>query len=416
MRSYAIATLGCKVNQYESERLKKDLACLEAVGFGEPADIYIINSCGVTAEAEAKARQLVRRAKRLSPAALIVLCGCWAPGSAEMFQTLGVDLMVGNSEKPELAARLGLETTFTEPVKPPTTRVRVFIKAQDGCNDNCAYCLIPKLRGAPVSRTAAAIISEINEAVAKGAAEIVLTGVHLGKYGIDDGGRASLSQLISEILRSTDCERIRLSSIEPQEIGPELQAVIFSSQRIARHLHIPLQSGSDRILRAMNRRYTISQFSDLLAGVRKSLPDVGITSDIIAGFPGESAADFHETIRAIDSCAFSRLHVFKFSPRPGTSAAEMEGRVKPAVVSARATAAKTAGLASAARFASRFAGRLVSVLVEPDKDGRQLGLTSEYLRVKFDQPVEPVGKLVTALVTGVDTKLLTVELIRSSHG
>jgi threonylcarbamoyladenosine tRNA methylthiotransferase MtaB len=411
MKTFALTTLGCKVNQYEGESLRKQLSGYRPVAFGEPADIYIINTCGVTGEAESKARQLIRRARRTAPEALVVLTGCFPEAHVPQLKELGVDWFVGNEDKAGLAERL-LATgggASGHECKAEHPRTRIFIKAQDGCDEACSYCAIPMFRNRLLSRPVREIVEEIRGAAAGGAAEAVLTGIHLGKYGVDLAGKPPLTKLVSNILASTGLRRLRLSSIEPQEITTELIDIMEDEPRVARHLHIPLQSGSDRVLSAMNRRYTAREFLRLIQVLRRRLPDLGLTTDVMVGFPGETDDDFLETMKVAEAAGFSRLHIFKFSPREGTAAASMGDRVAPEIVAERAAALKALGQQLGARFAAKFVGRPVSVVIEAEKDGKRFGLTGEYLRVKFDQAAFPTGSLVEVRAHAVDGDALLVE-------
>lgn len=417
MKTYALATLGCKVNQYEGGRIKAELTGLAGVPFGEAADLYIINTCSVTAEAEAKARQLVNRARRAAPDALVVLTGCWPEVQTENFRALGVDLFFDNAAKADLVKSLPLTgATPRKEARPAlnSSRTRAFLKVQDGCDQFCSYCSIPLFRGQPASRTIGDVVTETNALVEAGVPEIVLTGIHLGKYGVDlDGGRNNLVDLIRAILTAADPARLRLSSIEPREISDELIDLMVDDRRLARHLHVPLQSGSDRILSAMNRDYTAREFLALSDKLRRRLPDIGLTTDVIAGFPGESDDDFLATVATIEEAAFSRLHGFKYSPRPGTPAATFPGQIAPPVKKERAVALKELGARLAAGFAARFIGRPVSVLVERRYRGQRSGLTGEYVRVRFEQA--PTGPDNPVRAVGIKTEG-DVLIVRESNG
>jgi len=402
MKTYALVTLGCKVNQYEGDRLKAQLTGLTNVPFGGAADLFIINACSVTAEAEAKARQLVNRAKRTAPDALVVLTGCWPKAQTDNFRSLGVDLFFDNAAKADLVKSLPLRGAIRSPATVNTvvtTRTRAFVKVQDGCDQFCSYCSIPLFRGRLASRPSDAVIGEIAAMVNAGVPEVVLTGIHLGKYGVDIGGGGSdLVGLINAILKATALPRLRISSIEPLEVTDELIGLLAVEARLAKHLHIPLQSGSDKILAAMNRNYSAGEYLSLVKKLRKDLPDIGLTTDIIVGFPGESEADFLATLATIMEAAFSRLHIFKFSARPDTAAASLPGRISPAAKKERAARLKEIGSALSADFAARFIGRHISVVVERSQKGRQNGLTSQYVRAKFerapdisDNPFDAVG-------------------------
>ncbi len=410
MQTYALATLGCKVNQYEGETLKGQLAQLKAVAFGQPADLYIINTCSVTADAEAKARQLIGRAKRGAPDALIVLTGCWREAETENLKALGVDLFFNNAEKLDLAKRLPLKQDL-EPVSVRTkapSRTRLVVKVQDGCDESCAYCAIPGFRGRLVSRPKAEIVREIDNAVTSGTNEVVLTGIHMGKYGFDLSGRLSLTELIANILSKTSLKRLRLSSIEPQEITDELIDLMAGTPRLARHLHIPLQSGSDAILESMNRRYRRADYLELISKVRGHLPQIGLTTDVMVGFPGETDSNFDETLSLIEAAALNRLHIFKYSPRPETPAATFKNQIDPGTKKMRASRVHELGQKLAEDFTGGFVGRKVWVLVERQKNARQSGLTSEYVRVIFDETNNCVGDLVEAVGIRREEEVLMV--------
>lgn len=401
MKTYALVTLGCKVNQYEGDRLKAQLTGLTNVPFGRAADLFIINTCSVTAEAEAKARQLVNRAKRTAPDALVVLTGCWPKAQTDNFRSLGVDLFFDNTAKADLVKSLPLRGAIRSPATANiavTIRTRAFVKVQDGCDQFCSYCSIPLFRGRLASRPSDAVIGEIAAIVNAGVPEVVLTGIHLGKYGVDIGDGSDLVGLINAILKATALPRLRLSSIEPLEVTDELIGLLAVEARLAKHLHIPLQSGSDSILAAMNRNYSAGAYLSLVKKLRKDLPDIGLTTDIIVGFPGESEADFQATSATIKEAAFSRLHIFKYSARPDTAAASLPDRISPAAKKERAARLKEIGSALSADFAARFIGRHISVVVERSQRGRQNGLTSQYVRAKFEQapdiadnPLDAVG-------------------------
>lgn len=410
MRTFALTTLGCKVNQYEGESIRNQLSAWQQVAFEEPADLYIINGCGVTAEAEAKARQLIGRARKTAPGARLVFTGCYRPEEERRLAALGVDLFIKNSQKRIFSDLIGdfpgaKSTGKRENVARPT-RTRVFVKVQDGCDQHCSYCAIPRFRPKPISRPLPEVVDEIQALSDRGVAEIVLTGIHLGKYGNDFGGGPDLTDLVGEILAGTSLQRLRLSSIEPLEITDRLIELMAAEDRLANHLHLPLQSGSDSILRAMNRPYTAGGFMNVLAKVRGAVEHVAITTDIMVGFPGESAADFAATMALVESDAFSRLHVFKFSARPGTPAAEFTKQIEAETKNDRATTVREAGQIASARFAGRFANTIVSVVTEPEKNGVQTGLTGEYVRVNFRGPVMPAGRIVRTWVEGSEYEFL----------
>lgn len=414
-KTYALATLGCKVNQYEGDRLKAQLRGLKNVSFGEPADLYIINTCSITAEAEAKARQLIGRARRAAPAALIVLTGCWDSDKTGRFKSAGADLLLDNTAKSDILNNLPTDfqdvpDIAAELVATERTRTRVFIKIQDGCDAFCSYCAVPHFRGKPASRAPRPIIAEIDALVKAGVREVVLAGIHLGKYGADfDDESRHLENLIRSILKETDLSRLRLSSIEPQEVTDNLINLLAGEPRLARHLHIPLQSGSDSVLTAMNRRYTSAEFISLIDMIRARIPIIGITTDIIVGFPGETDEDFLKTLEVAAAASFSRLHVFKYSPRPKTAAADFPDQVNPIIVKDRANRAGKLGRKLAADFAAGFVGKNIDVLIERKKNGTDIGLTSEYVRVQFERAVNKPGSLIEATGIRAEGDLLIAE-------
>ncbi len=400
MKTFALATLGCKVNQYDGDDIRQRLRGYRQVDFSEVADLYIVNTCGVTAEAEAKARQLLRRAKRTNPDTFLVLTGCYRPEEQEHLRALGVDLFISNAQKARLPELLdsGQAERAVGGLSGSTRRTRAFVKVQDGCDQRCSYCAIPDFRGAPSSRAIVEVIDEVRDLSAAGVPEVVLTGIHLGKYGVDIEGAVDLAGLTGAILRDTGVPRLRLSSLEPQEVTDDLIELMAAEKRLARHLHLPIQSGSDRILKRMNRPYDSTDLRATVARIESAMPGIGLTTDVMVGFPGESDADFEETLELIESCGFSRLHIFKFSPRPGTPAAVMPEAVAESEKSARAARARALGERLLAEFGARFVGKTVEVVAEPLKNGAQTGLTGEYLRVKFNQPVAPTGRICSVWV------------------
>jgi len=408
MNTFALATLGCKVNQYDGDDIRQRLRGYRQVDFSEAADLYIVNTCGVTAEAEAKARQLLRRAKRTKPNAFLVLTGCYRPEDQERLRALGVDLFVSNTQKarlPELLEHERFGTGVGNSARDETAvpdmrtarsgqeRTRAFVKVQDGCDQRCSYCAIPDFRGTPTSRTIDKVIDEVRGLSVAGVPEAVLTGIHLGNYGLDLEGTPDLALLTAVLLRETGIPRLRLSSLEPQEVTDDLIELMSAEKRLARHFHLPLQSGSDRILERMNRPYDSAGFRETVSRVKRMIPDIGLTTDVMVGFPGESNTDFEETLELIESCGFSRLHVFKFSPRPWTPAAAMPETVAETERSSRAARTRELGGRLGAKFGASFVGKRVEVVVEPPKAGAQTGLTGEYLRVEFNQPVAPAGRI-----------------------
>jgi threonylcarbamoyladenosine tRNA methylthiotransferase MtaB len=336
----AVLTLGCKLNLADSEAIARRLqaAGYDVVDHVCEADAFVVNTCSVTHTADQKSRRLVRSVRRLSPGAAVTVTGCY-PNSAgsEAVQALGADLVVGtrDRDKDELAAFLAAWRP-APPQQQPAARLhtRAFIKAQEGCNDVCAFCIVPRTRGREESRSIEAVAAEINEAAASGAREVVVTGTQLGAWGRDLSPSQTPTDLIAGLLAATEVPRVRFSSLQPQDITPELLS-LWQDPRLMPHFHLALQSGSEGTLAAMRRRYTIGHYRDALDRIRAAVPGVAVTTDVIAGFPGESAEDFEESLSFCREAAFARVHAFPYSPRARTAAARMPDQVPPAVLKER---------------------------------------------------------------------------------
>jgi threonylcarbamoyladenosine tRNA methylthiotransferase MtaB len=396
----ALFTIGCKVNQYETEAIAEQLESFgfERVDFSQTVDIYIINTCTVTKESDYSSRQAIYRARRRSPEAKIVVTGCYAQMEKEYLQDLpGVSLVVKQEDKGKLPfmvmEMLGQRTrvkeketgkeddTFGFGVQGLAKHTRALVKIQDGCENNCAYCIVPFARGKEKSRKVGEIIAEINALADNGYKEIVLTGVHVGRY---DGDGMNLVGLSQEILKQTSVERIRYSSIEPKEISPELIDFISQSNRVCRHLHIPLQSGDDSILSEMQRDYTAEEYRNIVESISQAIPDVLIGADVIVGFPGEIDQQFENTCQFIRSSPVNYLHVFSYSDRKGTVASRMLGKVPPEVIHKRSEILHDLGKEKWQSFIDRFVGQRLNVLIENRRDrktGLLTGLSDNYIRV-----------------------------------
>jgi len=420
MTRVAFATLGCRLNQVDSQQLQ---AALEARGFstvpfGDAADVVVVNTCTVTARAEVSDRQAIRRARRSNPDARVVVTGCWAQTSAdEVARQPGVDLIVGNADKERLP-RL-LEAVLQAPRGPalievgdvravgrvPLTehaglaavpagttalsRSRAFVKVQDGCQHRCAFCIVPQARGPSRSVLPERIVEEVRRLVETGRPEITLTGVDLGHYGADLVPRTSLAALLRELVELRGLRWLRLSSMLPAYFTDELLDVVTSAPSIAPHFHVPLQSGSDRVLRAMRRPYRAATYRRVVERLVDAFGVMGLGADVIAGFPGETEADAAETEALIDALPFSYLHVFPYSDRRGTEATTRGQHVDRATVARRAAGLRTLGAAKTAAFRRRLLGRAEDVLVLETRDrasGALVGLTGHYVEVAFDGP------------------------------
>ncbi len=383
----ALATLGCKLNQAETEIFARQFAGEghRLVSSVEDADIYILNTCTVTHVADGKSRHLLRQAHRRNPDALVVATGCYAqrtPG--ELAQIEGVDLVVGNDEKPRLLQRLREAGYLGRCVREEGSsneealRTRAFIKIQDGCHKYCAYCVVPLVREREKSLSAGQVLVEVGQRVAEGYQEVVLTGTEVGSYHSDG---VDLQGLLERILAGTGVVRLRLSSLQPQEISPELIS-LWRDGRLCPHFHLSLQSGSDDVLQRMKRRYRVGDYRRAVSLIRRLVPDVAITTDIIVGFPGETEAEFEESYRFCWRSGFARIHVFPYSSRPGTAAALLPGQVSAKLKRERTRKMLALAAESAQNFREQFSGRLMPVLWEHGNSaGVRAGLTGNYIKV-----------------------------------
>ena len=412
----AIRTQGCKLNQADSDMLARRFAAAgyRLVQSPAKADVFVLNTCTVTSTADSKARQALRAAARANPHALIVATGCYAQRSRdELSQVEGVSLVVGNTEKAELPAMVTalleqrntganshprVSSALDYSVQPAANirRNRSMVKIQEGCDQVCAYCIVPKVRGRERSIPPESLVEQINQRVAEGCLEVVLTGTQLGTYGFDIPG-TTLTRLLERILAETAVPRLRVSSLQPQEINPRLLE-LWQDPRLCRHFHIPLQSGSDRILEMMRRRYTTGLFAEKVDLVRNTVPGSGVTADLIAGFPGETEAEFQESLAFATSMAFSDMHIFPYSPRPGTSAVYLSGPVSQPVKKARTTQLLAMAKEGFEAFRSYQLGQTHPVLWESStrQDGglKWRGLTGNYIRV-YTHSRDDLGNTIT---------------------
>lgn len=402
MKRVAFLTLGCKANQYDTDVMKKAFSQngYETVAFSQGADIYIINTCTVTATAAAKSRQAINRAKKNNPEAFIVVTGCLGQMEANaIIEKTGADLVTGNIEKNNIVHIVEQYTqggVIVEDISKQIefkqydfslqdTRTRIYIKIQDGCDNYCSYCTITFARGPSRSRESHEIIQEIKEYVKKGVKEVVLTGIHLDSYGKDLKNK-SLIGLIEQIQDKTGIERIRLGSLEPGSIDENFVKRAAQIPALCRHFHLSLQSGSDAVLKRMNRKYSISNYENAIQLLREYMPGCGITSDIIVGFPGETQKQFEETLKLVNNFDFLKIHIFRFSPRKGTAAWKMSPKVPGEVKKNRADILNRAAKESSHRYLEQFVGKSLPVLVEEETSsmpGFFEGHTCEYIKVVF---------------------------------
>jgi threonylcarbamoyladenosine tRNA methylthiotransferase MtaB len=411
-------TIGCRLNQAEIETMARQLATGGHVIAADAteADTVILNTCAVTAEAARDARNLTRRFARANPAAGIVLTGCYATlAPAELAALPGVARVVGNGDKaripllldPTLPASAPLfdrEPLARETAAGSVGRTRGFIKVQDGCDNRCTFCVTTIARGEGVSRPLAEVVTEVQSFAAAGYREVVLSGVHLGSYGRDLGRPAGLRELVAALLADTDVERIRLSSLEPWDVAPGFFE-LWQNPRLLPHLHLPLQAGSDRVLRRMARRTTRAAFRALADEARAAIPDLNLSTDLIAGFPGETDEEFAETLEYVESLAFGRLHVFSYSPRPGTAAAKMSPQLPGPVKKARAGQLIALGERLSTDFHARYHSTTRPVLWEmatgAEPDGlRWVGYSDNYIRVTAVGPADLMNRVTSVRLSG----------------
>ncbi len=385
----ALETLGCKLNQAETESLARQLvaAGYRLVPPAAEADAYILNTCTVTQAADAKSRHLLRLAHRRNPEALVVATGCYAQRTpTELAQIEGVTMVVGNDEKPYLSHLLQEYANRKNTDLAPTCltegqsafRTRAFIKVQQGCSSFCAYCIVPRVRGREKSLPMAQVLAEVGQRLAQGCREVVLTGTEIGLYH-DDG--TGLKGLLERLLLETEVTRLRLSSLQPQEISPEFLA-LWQDRRLCPHFHLSLQSGSDAVLRRMKRRYSVNDYKKAVSLIRARLPGAAITTDIIVGFPGETEAEFSESLELCRQLDFARIHVFAYSRRQGTPAAQFPRQVSDKIKKERSQQMLALARESARNFQRQFLGQVRPVLWEQQSAaGVWSGYTDNYIKV-----------------------------------
>ena len=391
----AFSTLGCKINQYETDLMRQDLVSKgnTIVPFDDEADIYIVNTCSVTAKSDYQSRQVIRTATRRARGAQVVVTGCYASTRPEEIRKIpGVSLVIGNEEKAKIPDCIR-STTEAASVQDAVSgaqgtasalhgRTRGFLKIQDGCDNACSYCIVPIARGGSRSTDPAVVVKEFTRLVQEGCPEIVLTGIHIGRYGVDLSPAVNLTELLNTMIPLRNQSRVRLSSIEPKEITSEMIGLL--GKGLCRHLHIPLQSGDDSILAAMKRDYTSGFYLDLLQGISRDVPGIALGADVMVGFPGEGDAEFQNTLQLIERSPLTHLHVFSYSPRSGTEAAAMKSQVPEAVKKQRSEALRELGAKKNLDFRKRFSGTELDVVVEDKTDvmtGFLTGFTDNYIRM-----------------------------------
>jgi threonylcarbamoyladenosine tRNA methylthiotransferase MtaB len=401
----AFTTLGCKINQYETDLLRQDLQSRgnSVVPFDAEADVYVINTCSVTAKSDYQSRQVIRSAVKRGQRARVIVTGCYAstrPG--EIREIPGVQLVVNNADKAGIADQIMKEASASDiatvpagiSIKALQGRTRSFLKIQDGCDNRCTYCIVPSARGGSRSAMTDAVISEFDRLVQAGCPEIVLTGIHIGTYGTDLRDASNLSALVGSLLARRGIARLRLSSIEANEITADL--IGFLGKGLCRHLHIPLQSGDDAILSSMKRKYTSECYRHLLETIANEVPGTALGADIIVGFPGEGEKEFRNTLDLVRQSHLTHLHVFSYSARPGTPAAEMKHQVPDRIKKERNEVLRIEGKKKNLEFRKKFLGNALNVVIEdkPYEETELLsGLSDNYIRVSvIGAKKEHIGK------------------------
>ena len=416
MRSVGILTLGCKVNTYESEYVINILKehNYEIKSFDDICDVYIINTCTVTNTSDIKSRKMIRNAIKKNPNACVVAMGCFIEANKD-YQIEGLDIVLGNKDKSKIVDLLDEYFTKKEKIvklyNDPKSqfedmyitnfpgRTRAFVKIQDGCENFCSYCIIPFVRGKCRSKDKDKVISEINALVKNGYQEVVLTGIHTGNYGVDLD--TNFATLLKDLVKIEGLKRLRISSIEITELTDEVLEVLKTSPIIVDHLHIPLQAGSDEILKAMNRKYDLSYFFEKIKKIREIRPNISITTDVIVGFPGETTELFEQTIKTCRDLEFAKIHVFPYSERQGTKAMELPNHIESNEKKRRTRELLLVSKELEITYANKFLNKQVEVLIEEDKDGYSYGHTSNYLHVKINKKLKH-NTFVTVTITKVD--------------
>ena len=412
-----IYTLGCKVNSYESAYVSKlfEEANYTISDFNDICDIYIINTCTVTNESDSKSRKIIREAIRRNPEACIVAMGCFVESNKDKLPE-GIDVIIGNKDKSKvvelvekyleeqvpvnvLSNDLGLEFEDME-IKSFGDKTRAFVKIQDGCENYCTYCIIPSVRGKCRSKNLDTVIKEITDLVNNGYKEVVLTGIHTGSYGKDL--EVSFAKLLKEIIKIPNLFRLRISSIEATELNDEVLDVIKNSNIICNHLHIPLQAGSNEILKLMNRKYDLDYFVNKITEIRNIRPDIAISTDIIVGFPGETEELFQSTLDISKKIGFSKIHVFPYSIRNNTPAAKMKNQIDGNIKKDRVRRLINLSEELEKEYMNKFINKEVEVLIEKNVDGYSIGHTSNYLLVKIPDSNYSKEEVVSVIIDSVE--------------
>lgn len=424
-KKVAFYTLGCKVNQYETESIKNQLIKkgYEEVSFEDKADIYIVNSCTVTSVADRKTRNMLRRAKKINPDGAVIVTGCYAQtNSKELLEMEDIDYVVGNTDKSGIVNfiedienrtmeklknhNIFLDSEYTE-YEFATLREmsRAYVKIQDGCNNFCSYCKIPFARGKSRSRQKDNILKEITKLSQEGFKEIILIGINLGAYGEDLENGGNFEDLLRDILKIDGIERVRIGSVYPDKISDEF-IEMFSNSKLMPHLHISLQSCDDTVLKRMRRKYGSSLIEERLTKLRKAVPNMEYTADVIVGFPGETQEMFKNSYNLIDKIGFSGLHIFQYSDRENTLASTFEDKIDPKVKKERADELEKLKEIMAERERKKYLDKELRVLVEEEKDRYLYGYSENYLRVKFKGEATSLNNIVSVKIDSLEKEML----------
>lgn len=419
----AIHTLGCKVNIYESEYITNILKenGYQIVDFDSKADIYIINTCTVTNTSDKKSEKMIKRARKQNKDAIIIAMGCHAQIKGD---NIDADIIIGNKDKSKIISLIeeyqenknkikriyNLDNVSFEDmyISSFNSHTRAFVKIQDGCDAFCSYCIIPYARGPIRSKDPKTVIKEITSLVENGYKEIILTGIHTGKYGKDIN--YTFEQLLKDIIKIKNLYRIRISSIEINELTDPILNLIKDNQVIAKHLHIPLQSGSDKILKLMDRKYDLKFYKDRIEKIRKMIKDISITTDLIVGFPNENEKDMEDTLKFLKEIKFTKIHTFPYSKREGTKAASMENQIDETIKRKRVKTVLELSDQLEQDFYQSKLNETEEVIIEQTKDGKSYGYTSNYIKVEINSPLKP-NEVISVKINKVNNKKVTGKII-----
>ena len=419
----AIHTLGCKVNIYESEYITNILKenGYQIVDFDSKADIYIINTCTVTNTSDKKSEKMIKRARKQNKDAIIIAMGCHAQIKGD---NIDADIIIGNKDKSKIISLIeeyqenknkikriyNLDNVSFEDmyISSFNSHTRAFVKIQDGCDAFCSYCIIPYARGPIRSKDPKTVIKEITSLVENGYKEIILTGIHTGKYGKDIN--YTFEQLLKDIIKIKNLYRIRISSIEINELTDPILDLIKDNKIIAKHLHIPLQSGSDKILKLMDRKYDLKFYKDRIEKIRKMIKDISITTDLIVGFPNENEKDMEDTLKFLKEIKFTKIHTFPYSKREGTKAASMENQIDETIKRKRVKTVLELSDQLEQDFYQSKLNKTEELIIEQTKDGKSYGYTSNYIKVEINSPLKP-NEVISVKINKVNNKKVTGKII-----